>query len=163
MKQFKDNIERTWTLSLNIATAKRVKDVLNFDLLSDEIGEMVGRLSTDPVLLCDVIFVLVMEEAETRSVTDVNFGEAMAGDAIENATQALLEEIVEFFPPKKRHVLRIALDRMAEAEVLLLDRAEKAILGRTTESIVEEIIRKESEDGNSSLKLPEQSESIPTR
>lgn len=163
MKQFKDNIERTWTLSLNIATAKRVKDVLDFDLLSDEIGDMVGKLSTDPVLLCDVIFVLVMEEAEKRSVTDVNFGESMAGEAIEHATQALLEEIVEFFPPKKRHVLRIALDRMAEAEVLLLDRAEQAILGRTTESIVQEIIDKESEVGDLSLKLPEQSASTPGR
>ena len=50
MKQFTDNKERSWTLSLNIATAKKVKDAVSFDLLSEEVGEMVGRLAVHPVL-----------------------------------------------------------------------------------------------------------------
>ena len=35
-----------------------------------------------------------------------NFGEAMAGDAIEYATSALLEEVINFFPDSKRMVMQ---------------------------------------------------------
>ena len=131
MKQFTDNKERSWTLSLNIATAKKVKDAVSFDLLSEDVGEMVGRLAVDPVLLCDVIFILVSDQAARNNITDEDFGESMAGEAIGKATEALLDEIVDFFPPRKRKVLRMALDKMEEAEDLLMTRAEDLISSKT--------------------------------
>lgn len=161
MKQFTDNKERSWTLSLNIASAKKVKDAVGFDLLSEDVGEMVGRLAVDPVMLCDVIYVMVSDQAERNSITDEDFGESMAGDAIGTATEALLDEIVDFFPPRKRVVLRMALDKMEEAEILLMSRAEDLIRNKTAEEIVQEVLR-EAEDGGSSLKSPDRSESIPS-
>ena len=161
MKQFTDNKERSWTLSLNIATAKKVKDAVSFDLLSEDVGEMVGRLAVDPVLLCDVIFILVSDQAARNNITDEDFGEAMAGEAIGKATEALLDEIVDFFPPRKRKVLRMALDKMEEAEDLLMTRAEDLISSKTAEEIVEEVINA-AEDGSSSGRSPDLSESIPS-
>ncbi len=161
MKQFTDNKERSWTLSLNIATAKKVKDAVSFDLLSEDVGEMVGRLAVDPVLLCDVIFILVSDQAARNNITDEDFGESMAGEAIGKATEALLDEIVDFFPPRKRKVLRMALDKMEEAEDLLMTRAEDLISSKTAEEIVEEVINA-AEDGSSSGRSPDLSESIPS-
>ena len=161
MKQFTDNKERSWTLSLNIATAKKVKDAVSFDLLSEDVGEMVGRLAVDPVLLCDVIFILVSDQAARNNITDEDFGESMAGEAIGKATEALLDEIVDFFPPRKRKVLRMALDKMEEAEELLMTRAEDLISSKTAEEIVEEVINA-AEDGSSSGRSPDLSESIPS-
>ena len=161
MKQFTDNKERSWTLSLNIATAKKVKDAVSFDLLSEDVGEMVGRLAVDPVLLCDVIFILVSDQAARNNITDEDFGESMAGEAIGKATEALLDEIVDFFPPRKRKVLRMALDKMEEAEDLLMTRAEDLISSKTAEEIVEEVINA-AEGGSSSGKSPDLSESIPS-
>ena len=161
MKQFTDNKERSWTLSLNIATAKKVKDAVSFDLLSEDVGEMVGRLAVDPVLLCDVIFILVSDQAARNNITDEDFGESRAGEAIGKATEALLDEIVDFFPPRKRKVLRMALDKMEEAEDLLMTRAEDLISSKTAEEIVEEVINA-AEDGSSSGRSPDLSESIPS-
>ena len=161
MKQFTDNKERSWTLSLNIATAKKVKDAVSFDLLSEDVGEMVGRLAVDPVLLCDVIFILVSDQAARNNITDEDFGESMAGEAIGKATEALLDEIVDFFPPRKRKVLRMALVKMEEAEDLLMTRAEDLISSKTAEEIVEEVINA-AEDGSSSGRSPDLSESIPS-
>ena len=161
MKQFTDNKERSWTLSLNIATAKKVKDAVSFDLLSEDVGEMVGRLAVDPVLLCDVIFILVSDQAARNNITAEDFGESMAGEAIGKATEALLDEIVDFFPPRKRKVLRMALDKMEEAEDLLMTRAEDLISSKTAEEIVEEVINA-AEDGSSSGRSPDLSESIPS-
>lgn len=161
MKQFTDNKERSWTLSLNIATAKKVKEVAGFDLLSEDVGEMVGRLAVDPVTLCDVIYVMVADQAERNSITDIDFGESMAGDAIGSATEALLEEIVNFFPPRKRGILTMALGKMKQAEDLLMTRAKEMIESKTAEEIVDEVLGKR-EDGGSSLRSQDPSESIPS-
>ena len=138
-----------------------MQDAGGFDLLSEDVGEMVGSLAVDPVLLCDVIFVLVSDQAERNNITDEDFGESMAGEAIGKATEALLDEIVDFFPPRKRKVLRMALDKMEEAQALLMTRAEEMISSKTAEEIVEEVING-AEDGSSSGRSPDLSESIPS-
>jgi len=105
--------------------------------------------------------VLVSDQAERNNITDEDFGESMAGEAIGSATEALLDEIVDFFPPRKRKVLRMALDKMEEAEALLMTRAEDLISSKTAEEIVEEVINA-AEDGGSSGRSPDLSESIPS-
>ena len=98
MKTFVDNAGRTWTVQVNIGTVKRVRDLVKVNLLEVIEGKLLEKLISDPILLCDVIYCLCQSEAETRNVTDVDFGRSMAGDAIEYATTALLEELVDFSP-----------------------------------------------------------------
>ena len=109
MKTFKDNAGRTWTVDVNIATVKRVKSLLKIDLTDAVEGKLLDRFILDPILLCDVIYVICKPEADKEKITDEQFGLAMAGDAIEHATEALLEELIEFFPELKRPALRAAL------------------------------------------------------
>jgi hypothetical protein len=44
--------------------------------------------------------------------TDEEFGRSMAGDAIDFATTALLEELVDFFPRDRRRLLSKALEKL---------------------------------------------------
>ena len=111
MKTFKDNAGRTWTVDVNIATVKRVKSLLKVDLTDAVEGKLLDRFILDPILLCDVIYVICKPEADKEKITDEQFGQAMAGDAIEHATEALLEELINFFPELKRPALRAALGR----------------------------------------------------
>ena len=107
MQTFRDNAGRTWTVSVDVAAIKRVRALAGFDLLSVLDGKAIDRLIADPVLLCDVLCAVCRPEAERLGVTDEDFGRAMAGDAIEHATQALLEELVSFCPnPRDRKRLR---------------------------------------------------------
>jgi len=92
MKTFTDNAGRTWTVAINVDAIKRVRDLLEVDLLEVLDGKLIEKLYRDPVLLCDVVYTACKPEADARSVTDEDFGRAMAGDAIEHAAKALLEE-----------------------------------------------------------------------
>jgi hypothetical protein len=114
MKCFKDNQNRNWTIVVNVAAVKRVRSLLEINLLDvvklDEKNrpnvDLLEQLASDPVLLCDVIYCICKPEADAQNISDEDFGMAMGGDAIEHATTALLEELVDFFPEAKRLVLR---------------------------------------------------------
>lgn len=127
MKTFVDNANRTWTISVNVGAVKRMRELAKFDLMGGNIGENIGRLSDDPVLLVDVLWAIVFPQAEKLSIPAEEFAEAIAGDAITFAADALLEEIVDFFPGPKRKLLRQILDRTKEAEKKMLERLEKMV------------------------------------
>ena len=118
MKSFTDNTGRTWTLAVNVGTIKRVRalcDVNLANIITIDSGttpkvDLLERLGSDPVLLVDVLYAAIKPEADAKGVTDEDFGRAMAGDAIEMATTALLDEIIDFFPETKRRVFRKILD-----------------------------------------------------
>lgn len=143
MKTFTDNAGRTWTVALNVTTLKRVKSLCGVDLLDvvNDSGKLIERLVGDPVLLCDVIFALCKEQADAKSVSDEDFGCAMAGDPIETATTALLEELVDFFPKGKREVLRRALQKMRLYEEKFLKAAHLKLDDPTMDQAVDRAIR----------------------
>ncbi|NJL32244.1 MAG: hypothetical protein HC898_11855 [Phycisphaerales bacterium] len=112
MKTFIDNAGRTWTVQINVDAIKRVRDLARVNLLEVVEGQLLERLISDPILLCDVIYCLCQPQADSGGISDVDFGRAMGGDAIDGATTALLEELVDFFPQAKRRVLAKALAKL---------------------------------------------------
>jgi translation elongation factor EF-G len=167
MPTFTDTAGRTWTVELNIAAVKRVRSLTGTDLLEVLSGKLIDRLIADPVLLVDVLFAILKPEADANGVSDEDFGRAMAGDAIEQATQALLQAIVSFCPSPKD---RAALGRVLEATNLALDRARDAVAARLEgtlaggelDRVVEAALR-EVTPGNSSNSAPASSGSTPDR
>jgi hypothetical protein len=127
MHTFNDNQNRPWTLAVNIHAIKRVRGLIEVDLLTVADGSLLKQLVEDPVFLCDVIYALVKPEADAQGVTDEQFGCAMAGDAIEHATTALLPELVGFFHGAKRRVLETALRRIQKLEQTAAEMATQQI------------------------------------
>lgn len=144
MKQFTDNAGRQWTIEINVAALKRVKGLTGVDLLDVLDGTLIERLIRDPVLLCDVIYAARKPEADERSVTDEEFGRAMAGDAIEHATAALLDEIVSFCPSPRD---RAALGRVLDATRHAMEKARDLVEARLESGELERAI-------DAALKLP---------
>jgi hypothetical protein len=54
---------------------------------------LITRLSTDPLLLGDVLFAICKPQADQQQITDEAFGEGLAGNSIDDATGALLEAL----------------------------------------------------------------------
>jgi hypothetical protein len=127
MRTFKDNGGRTWTVTVNVDAVKRVRSLLDVNLLDVVDGKLIERLAADPVLLCDVLYALVKPEADAQKVTDQDFGRGMAGDTIDLATTALLEELVDFFPQGKRRLLQKALAKLKDWEAKALGVAERKL------------------------------------
>ena len=159
MKTFKDNAGRSWTLIVNVAAIKRVRSLLDVNLMEAVEGDLLEQLSTDPILLCDVVYVLCKPEADQQNVTDEQFGQAMAGDAIEHATTALLEELVDFFPLARRRVLQKALGKLKAVEEKAAKFAEAALNDPKFDAQIDAAL---SGITNSALNLQASSASTPT-
>ena len=123
MKTFTDAAGREWSLSITINAVKVLRTKCDVDLVADNLGETLQKLGADPVALCDCLFHLCDEQIEKAGITPEQFGEGLAGDAIDRATDAFLDALVEFTPKKKRPILRGVLDKMFEAEDLAITKA----------------------------------------
>lgn len=160
MKTFKDNAGRTWTVSVDVDAIRRVRTALKINLTSTDFGAVLEQLLSDPVLLCDVLYVICKPEADRQKVSDEDFGRAMAGDAIEHATGALLEELGNFTPhPRDRaRVQRIlqAMWKLAEKTRDVAERKLDAEIERALSSV-------ETTSGPTSGGSPDSSASIPDR
>jgi hypothetical protein len=113
-----------------VATIKRVQGLLKINLykLLDDNFKGLGELLGDIIQLVDVLYCLCKEEAEARKVSDEDFGRAMFGDAIHQATEAFLEELIDFFPdPKVRRSLRKIIAESRKVRGRMLDRAEQVL------------------------------------
>ena len=124
MQTFKDNLDRVWTISLNIANVKKIKESLKVNIMEAVEGDLLPRIATDPILLCDMIFVLCKEEADKKNISDIDFGKSMGGDAIEQATDAFLQELITFFPQRRRRLLKKSLNKMRDLESKILEHVE---------------------------------------
>ena len=159
MKTFTDNAGRTWTVAINVDAIKRVRALLDVDLLEIVDGKLIERLIRDPVLLCDVVYVLCKPEADTKGVSDEQFGQAMAGDAIEHATKVVLEELVGFSPSPRD---RATLQRVLKTTYEVMDKARDVIEARLDSGELDRVIEHALQTaGNSSGSAPASSASIP--
>lgn len=127
MKSFKDATGQEWLIGVTVDTIKRVRDLANVDLLSILDGKLVEQLTADPILLCNVVYIVCKPDADERGISDEQFGQRMGGDSIDGATSALLEELVNFFPVAKRRVLTAAVEKFRKMEKDLADQIEAKI------------------------------------
>ena len=160
MRTFRDNAGRSWNLALNVYAVKKVRDLLGLDLLdlggSDKPGEgLLYRLIADPVLLVDVLYVVCKDQADQADVSDEQFGQAMAGDVIDAATKAFLEELADFTPsPRDRARAR----KVIEATWKLIDRAQDLLDAKAEKELpaaVEALLAEMQVLGSSSTSSPD--------
>lgn len=166
MTSFKDNTGRSWTLSLTVAAVKRVRALCGVDIaniISLSPGDtpntdLLERLASDPVLLVDVLYAICKPDADLFEISDTAFGEAMAGDAIELATAALLDEIVAFFPSAKRRLLQKIVEATRRFEVKTKAALEEVLANPDLDQALEAELAKWT---NSSTPSQESLASIP--
>lgn len=101
MSSFTDTKGRKWPVEVTVDTVRRIRRVLEIDLLGPNLPEVLERLFADQVLLCDVLYVAVQHDAETHGVTADEFGRSMAGDALEEGAKALLFALRDFTPNRR--------------------------------------------------------------
>jgi len=163
MKSFTDNTGRTWIVNVNVGTIKRVRALCDVDIaniISIESGQkpkiaLLEQLANDPVLLVDVLYAVCKEEADTKNISDEDFGRSMAGDAIEHATSALLDEIIDFFPETKRKVFRRILDATRRFEAKTRETLSMLLADPKLDSQIDAALEKLT---TSSLNLQESAE-----
>lgn len=158
MQIFKDRQGREWTVELTLGSVRRIKNLVGVDLLDIANEKIFEGLANDPEQLVNVVFAACKPQAEKNNVTDIDFGEAMAGDTIAAATGALLEELVNFiqaYKPRRGQLLRRALEKLEAVEEKAIQKAEALIGSDEFDKHIEKAL------GQSLTSLPGLSE--PTR
>ena len=141
MRTFTDSAGRDWQVSVTVDAVKRVRGTLDVDLLEAASGDVFMRLASDPILLCDVLYVVCKPQADERQISDEEFGRSPNGDVIERATDAFLEELIDFFPKGRRQVMR----RLKERSDELTDKAMARILQKASDPEIEKLMEREIE------------------
>jgi hypothetical protein len=160
-----DSKGRRWEVSVTVTTLIKAKSLLDIDLLTiiDKDSALLTRLIEDPVLLCNLLYVTVKEQADSLKVTDEEFGRGLSGDTLNDATRAFLEALADFFRSTTK---RTALKAVTKAVFAAEDRLTKALeervangeLDRAAEAAVS---LAQGNAGSSSGGLPDGSASTP--
>jgi hypothetical protein len=168
MSSFKDANGRQWLLDLAIHDLRRVKSILKLDLLDLDKGGALHQLANDPVLLVDLLWVLCEEQAEKHNLTDEQFGCGFRGEAIEEATEALFEALIDFFPPQRRVLLQRVLTTAKILGQKQTDLVEMTLSSEALDQFMEKELaelkaklEKSLAGGNTSTSSPESAESTP--
>jgi hypothetical protein len=129
MAAFRDNAGHEWVITVTVDAIKRVRSLLQVDLVECVTGDLWSRIVDDPVLLANIVYVLCKPQADTAKVSDEDFGKAMFADPLAAALEALQEELVNFFPSHQRVALVAKLIAVAE-KVMTQTKADRDLLNR---------------------------------
>ena len=113
MHTFQDKNGKKWNIELNVGTAKRARSECGVDLVNvitlTRDGKMeatvLEQIAEDPVLLVDCVYSLCRKQADESGLDAFGFAELFDAAAIESASDALTEEIINFSRPAKRKAL----------------------------------------------------------
>lgn len=99
MHRFKDSAGNEWQLSVTAWTLKDVREKTSILLttLVEENCQLLIELHRDPVLLADILWVMIEEQAEKKQITVRQFSESFGGDMVSAARNALIEATIDFF------------------------------------------------------------------
>ena len=128
MKIWKDAEGHAYETKITVAEIRDVKTELGINLMDIATGDLLQKISEDVILLCDILYVINRSQAKEYGIDDVQFGRNLYGDALEEATRAFMEEMINFFPHQRtRQMLTKAMTKGQERMDKALDLAEKSL------------------------------------
>ena len=79
MHSFADTTGRQWTIAVNVASIKRVRDLAQVDLLKivENKCELLARLYDDPILLVDVLYCVVKPDADAAGKDGIRLSQPL--------------------------------------------------------------------------------------
>lgn len=100
---------KTVDLSISAGSIELVKNQLKVSLVDLGSTGVIEKMMDDPLLLCNIIYLLCKRSCEEQKISAEDFAYGMEGEQIEAATKAFIEELINFLPPSKKTLLRQSL------------------------------------------------------
>lgn len=136
MQEFTDSKGRVWPIRFTAPKLEAIRKRHGVQLTSWDAPPF-ERLAADPELLVNVLWDSVTREAHP-DVEAESFAEALDGDVLGLASEALMEAVTDFFPPSKRSLRRSLLAKAAAIDAEAADLA----LAKLDEPATRQAIRK---------------------
>lgn len=148
--KWKDSKGREWVFACNVFSMSRVKKEVGVDL-SQAIKEgstVIEDVIGDVALFFDVVSCLLKEQIAAAGLSIEEFGEGINDeDVVTDACQALVEAILDFFPPDRRRALKKAFRRIWELSRKKFDAQAKTVIDLIESDEFERIANEAVETG----------------
>jgi hypothetical protein len=138
MRTFKNATGRIFEVVINVASLRRVKDSLGVDLwraFEDE-ARILTDLLGDPITFTQAVYLLVGGAAGDEAA-EGEFCRGIDGDTLDRMQRAFTEELIDFFPPPRRPLLRRMFQKGEELSQSLQEQASRQIDRLTPESVLQ--------------------------
>ena len=119
MQQFTDEQGVQWDVKINAYTAQRVRETCDPQFLFDDDPKQLTslRLARDPILFCQVLYVLTEKQRKERGVeTEEDFCEHLTGDTIDQALEAFIAAWLNFTRKRDREVIAAVVEKTEQME-----------------------------------------------
>lgn len=118
MHAFRDGKQRTWKLEIHCDAVEEIQEKLGVNVLDlmDKDSSLLQQLTLFPPLVAKICLVAISEQLAASSIGEKEWRQTMTGDALSDATEALLAEIINFSPRSRRPLLQAVLDKNREVE-----------------------------------------------
>ena len=136
MQKFTDNTGYVWTINVNIGTAKRIKALLNIDMLETQSFLI---LLQDLITFCDILYAACKDEADKQGIDESEFVTRITGKVLRESHDAFCEAYFSFLPdPELTAKLRVTVIKQNVLREKALALIEKK-MPRMTQQIDDEI------------------------
>ena len=125
MHSFRDTKNREWKIDINCDVIESVLAETQTNLLDllDKDSQLLTELTTFPPLVCKLVAATIREQLVEAKIDDKEFRRAMNGDALSEASDALLDELVLFCPKHSRNLRAAVLEKHREVQAAATDLA----------------------------------------
>ena len=147
INQFQDAKKRKWVVRLTVSSLRATRDLLAIDLNDalDPSKGVIDSLANDPLLMMDVIYLCCKKQMDERDIDADEFSDAIEGDVIAEASQALINAIIDFFPSSKTDIIRESLAIKDKMVARMKKKAMKSLSNVTEEQMeaaVQQLLKK---------------------
>jgi hypothetical protein len=159
MKEFRDDQGRPWMVALTVASAERVRGLVQIDVTEDvdqpdgsvtrqtrqvpfdlidagNINRTLEVLRSNYGKIGEILYAICRAQVEDRKLTKEQFLDGLRGDSLEAAQQALESELVDFFPPGLRRMVGLMVAKVREMAATLMGQAEAQLETTTVEELL---------------------------
>lgn len=126
---FRDAVGREWSTRFSVAMAMRLKDEARLDVekIFDKEGSFVNALLSDQYRLIQALEIVTEEQRKRLEVSRKDFLEALDGEVLDEALDALLLGIASSLPKLQRRALIAMVPRIATGLDAMVSRVETQI------------------------------------
>lgn len=135
---YTDANNRRWDVRINVAAIERCRESAGVDLLN---LNSFKALADDPVKLVKALYAVC--DPESQNVTPEQFSDGLRGEALESAGDALVDAMIEFFPPARGKKLRTLVDAAKKATEEAAAEIDRLLTTDRLDRIVRDNLRRE--------------------
>jgi len=140
MHKFEDAKGTKWTIQLDTTMTRAIRAELGVDLLNLDESSVADLVGNDETLV-DVISLICTNQIEREGMDGKDFAGCLIGDALDDACDALINEVVFISSHSRRTIVAKVWQKAKAAESMMTERAVKMLDSGVVEEKVEKAMQ----------------------